>query len=638
MCTAEGVLVGMRALLEGACDAAVDAADDDDDFDDFDDFDDDFDDDEESARDKSVVDVIEGGVVAASALATLTRFPAVAARVVSHVGTLPALVRALRAPFERRGGARDKLSRRKSIGGDPVAVATASLAAHAASAIGNIASHPAAANFLATSASHGGVTHALLTLLRHDAPDDARGMALAACRNVLLTRAGRRAATRENGFVLALTTRLMDGDARERIAAAAGLVNLTSDASCLDDIARRGGGGGGGEANADADEFAALVNVLASSLGPATFDDPRAARYALACVANVCKHAAGVAAFAARQGGTSSLAAAAAAAANGGDAAAASCALDATARVLLHHRASRRDARARREEVHDALHALKGVVVDALENAAKASTLGGAAAAAAAAALCAAATASDGSSSDGGRSFLDAFADDRARVVDALGALAHPSRDEPSPPRPPAASSKQKSATAGEEATRALFELSAAAKRDDDDDAWRLAVAASDAAFAALIGRVQSAVARAEHAARWRAFNASRGGIDDVERGGPTGRRRRRRGDRGGGAQAPPRRSSRAVAAASAGGARKKTPGCCAARARWRGAAVQLAPTRRSTRASERSSPGARHPTRSAASVASDAGALLDALASISPLHARIVSSERANVAKAPSR
>ena len=40
----------------------------------------------------------------------------------------------------------------------------------------------------------------------------------------------------------------------------------------------------------------------------------------------------------------------------------------------------------------------------------------------------------------------------------------------------------------------------------------------------------------------------------------------------------------------------------------------------------------------SAASVASDAGALLDALASISPLHARIVSSERANVAKAPSR
>ena len=138
-------------------------------------------------------------------------------------------------------------------------------------------------------------------------------MALAACRNVLLTRAGRRAATRENGFVLALTTRLMDGDARERIAAAAGLVNLTSDASCLDDIARRGGGGGGGEANADADEFAALVNVLASSLGPATFDDPRAARYALACVANVCKHAAGVAAFAARQGGTSSLAAAAAA-------------------------------------------------------------------------------------------------------------------------------------------------------------------------------------------------------------------------------------------------------------------------------------------------------------------------------------
>ena len=39
VCTAEGVLVGMRALLEGACDAAVDAADNDDDFDDFDDFD-----------------------------------------------------------------------------------------------------------------------------------------------------------------------------------------------------------------------------------------------------------------------------------------------------------------------------------------------------------------------------------------------------------------------------------------------------------------------------------------------------------------------------------------------------------------------------------------------------------------------
>ena len=602
VCTAEGVLVGMRALLEGACDAAVDAADDDDDFDDFDDFDDDFDDDEESARDKSVVDVIEGGVVAASALATLTRFPAVAARVVSHVGTLPALVRALRAPFERRGGARDKLSRRKSIGGDPVAVATASLAAHAASAIGNIASHPAAANFLATSASHGGVTHALLTLLRHDAPDDARGMALAACRNVLLTRAGRRAATRENGFVLALTTRLMDGDARERIAAAAGLVNLTSDASCLDDIARRGGGGGGGEANADADEFAALVNVLASSLGPATFDDPRAARYALACVANVCKHAA-----------------------------AASCALDATARVLLHHRASRRDARARREEVHDALHALKGVVVDALENAAKASTLGGAAAAAAAAALCAAATASDGSSSDGGRSFLDAFADDRARVVDALGALAHPSRDEPSPPRPPAASSKQKSATAGEEATRALFELSAAAKRDDDDDAWRLAVAASDAAFAALIGRVQSAGARAEHAARWRAFNASRGGIDDVERGGPTedddvaaataaAALRRLLDDPL--ALSPPQ--ALAVLGKNAGLLR----GACALE-RGGGTAGADAAVDARVRAFVA---GSASSDASAASVASDAGALLDALASISPLHARIVSSERANV------
>ena len=237
VCTADGVLAGVTELLRGA-----------------------------AKGDR------EGALPAAAAVALLTRVPAVAARVVSTEGTVAALVDALRAGdgddddrYDRSGGDRHDRS-----GGDDAE--SHALLAHAASAVGNIAAHPASAGLIAPAP---GLVPGLARLLAGARPE-VREMAAGAARNLALTAAGRKALRQTDGFVGKILVSLGSTSAGERHAAVGCLVNLSDDPSSLGSLAEAPG----------------LLSALAAAADRAeTVRDARLRRYVLSIFANLAADA-----------------------------------------------------------------------------------------------------------------------------------------------------------------------------------------------------------------------------------------------------------------------------------------------------------------------------------------------------------
>ncbi|ACO61910.1 predicted protein [Micromonas commoda] len=218
VCTADGVLAGLTELLRGG-----------------------------AKGDK------EEALPAAAAVALLTRVPAVAARVVSTEGTVAALVDALHA-----GGDGD--------GGDDAE--SHALLAHAASAVGNIAAHPASAGLIAPAPR---LVPGLARLLTGARPE-VREMAAGAARNLALTAAGRKALRQTDGFVGKILVSLGSTSAGERHAAVGCLVNLSDDPSSLGSLADAPG----------------LLSALAAAAdGAETARDARLRRYVLSIFANL---------------------------------------------------------------------------------------------------------------------------------------------------------------------------------------------------------------------------------------------------------------------------------------------------------------------------------------------------------------
>ena len=221
VCTADGVLAGLTELLRGG-----------------------------AKGDK------EEALPAAAAVALLTRVPAVAARVVSTEGTVGALVDALHAGDD--DGDDDDESH--------------ALLAHAASAVGNIAAHPASAGLIAPAPR---LVPGLARLLTGARPE-VREMAAGAARNLALTAAGRKALRQTEGFVGKILVSLGSTSAGERHAAVGCLVNLSDDPSSLGSLADAPG----------------LLSALAAAADRAeTARDAKLRRYILSIFANLAADA-----------------------------------------------------------------------------------------------------------------------------------------------------------------------------------------------------------------------------------------------------------------------------------------------------------------------------------------------------------
>ena len=221
VCTADGVLAGLTELLRGG-----------------------------AKGDR------EGALPAAAAVALLTRVPAVAARVVSTEGTVGALVDALHAGDDDGDGDAESHA----------------LLAHAASAVGNIAAHPASAGLIAPAPR---LVPGLARLLTGARPE-VREMAAGAARNLALTAAGRKALRQTEGFVGKILVSLGSTSAGERHAAVGCLVNLSDDPSSLGSLADAPG----------------LLSALAAAADRAeTARDAKLRRYVLSIFANLAADA-----------------------------------------------------------------------------------------------------------------------------------------------------------------------------------------------------------------------------------------------------------------------------------------------------------------------------------------------------------
>ena len=151
-----------------------------------------------------------GAVAAAAATSALARTPAAASAMLDpNAGVLDALVNALHVSSD-----------------DDAEPTRASAAAHAAIAIGNLASRTSSASALASRAS--GWTSGLTRLARSRFPE-CREAAAGAARNLALAPEGREAIANAPGFVDAIAA-LVDGDeAGARVAAAGCVVNVSGD-------------------------------------------------------------------------------------------------------------------------------------------------------------------------------------------------------------------------------------------------------------------------------------------------------------------------------------------------------------------------------------------------------------------------
>ena len=151
-----------------------------------------------------------GAVAAAAATSALARTPAAASAMLDpNAGVLDALVNALHVSSD-----------------DDSEPSRASAAAHAAIAIGNLASRTSSASALASRAS--GWTSGLTRLARSRVPE-CREAAAGAARNLALAPEGREAIANAPGFLDAIAA-LVDGDeAGARVAAAGCVVNVSGD-------------------------------------------------------------------------------------------------------------------------------------------------------------------------------------------------------------------------------------------------------------------------------------------------------------------------------------------------------------------------------------------------------------------------
>ena len=144
--------------------------------------------------------------------------------------------------------------------------------AHAASAVGNIAAHPASAGLIAPAPR---LVPGLARLLTGARPE-VREMAAGAARNLALTAAGRKALRQTDGFVGKILVSLGSTSAGERHAAVGCLVNLSDDPSSLGSLAEAPG----------------LLSALAAAADRAeTARDARLRRYVLSIFANLAADA-----------------------------------------------------------------------------------------------------------------------------------------------------------------------------------------------------------------------------------------------------------------------------------------------------------------------------------------------------------